>query len=453
MTYSKQDFLNDAQPLAENLLTYAMQAGAAYGVTDARINISASEKIDNEVEGGEVVHSVSGLSYGVGITLYAGDRVLSFFQNTLGEKALKEAMLQNMQVIALAPPNPDKRLLEKDMVFNGEAQDLDLIDNNPPSQDMLIEYARKIEAGALAQPGINKIESVSSAQETMHLLSLATNGLKIVESTTGYSAGAVVIAENESGMQNGGDYVSACHFSDLGDPEEIGCNAALEALEKLDAIIPVTTEMTIVLSQEAAESFFDAVYDAIDGSALIDGLTFMKDKLGKQVMSKSITLVDDPTILRGHGSGQIDSAGQEMKKITFIEKGVLKSFNVNLKEARELGMPPIGRNNGPTNSTILPGTQSPDELMADIKEGIYIKDFMGGTMDVNNGDFSCPASGLLIENGKITTKAVDGFIVSGDLKKMFMRVSVANDTPSLPDPRHSFAVPTTRIDKVMIAGK
>jgi predicted Zn-dependent protease len=53
----------------------------------------------------------------------------------------------------------------------------------------------------------------------------------------------------------------------------------------------------------------------------------------------------------------------------------------------------------------------------------------------------------------VTKKAVSGFVVAGNLKEMFMKVSIANDTPKLPDPRHRFAVPTTRVDGVTIAGK
>jgi len=176
--------------------------------------------------------------------------------------------------------------------------------------------------------------------------------------------------------------------------------------------------------------------------------------MGQKVMSEDVTLVDDPRIPRGVGSSITDSAGQESKKITFVKNGVLKQFNYDLISARRMGVEPIGRNNGPTNSSILPGKKSPEDLLNGIKEGIYIDSFTGGFADTNTDIFSRQARGKMIKNGKILEdKPVSGFVVAGDLSKMFQDLVLANDTPSLPSTRHGLAAPTTLINKVKIAGK
>lgn len=149
----------------------------------------------------------------------------------------------------------------------------------------------------------------------------------------------------------------------------------------------------------------------------------------------------------------MDSSGQKSEPVTFIQNGVLKQFNVDLLAARQLGVDPIGRNDGTTNVSVLPGTASVEELIGDIKDGIYIRSFKGGTADTNNGTFSRPATGTLIKDGKVTGQAVDGFIVSGNLKEMFMKVAIANDTPAHPNTRYTIAAPTTRINGMTIAGK
>ncbi|MCE9508589.1 MAG: TldD/PmbA family protein [Alphaproteobacteria bacterium] len=453
MSNAEKDFLKEARPLAQNLIAYARTAGAAYGITDARVSISVSERQENAVEKGEVSKSVSGLSSQVSVVLYAGDRVLSFAKNTLDETALCDAMMKNMQVIHLVPPNKDKRLLEAGKVYKGPQADFDLYDKNPPTQAQMIDYAKRVEAAALAQPGIKGTRAVSIVKGEGHSLTLATNGLDLCESSTRYTASANVIAEDKNGMQIDGDASVARHFSDMAAPEEVGKTAAKEALAKLSPALPATGAMPIVLSPDAAESFFSSVYSAIRGTAVHRGTTFFKGKIGQQVMSQGITLVDDPSILRGAGSRQVDSAGMETKKIAFIEDGVLKSYNLTMLEARQLGLEPIGRESGTTNSMILPGTKTPEELMSDIKDGIYIKGFNGGTVDVNNGIHSREAYGMLIKNGKITDIPVAGFVVSGNLKDMFMNVAVANDTPKLPNTRHTFAAPTTRINGTTISGK
>ncbi len=446
-------FLEDARPLGELLLDYAVTAGAAYGITDARIVISAADRTENSIEKGQVTKTVAGKTYNVGVTLFAGDRTLSFSKNTLDETALQAAMLDNMKAIHLVPENKGKRLLEPAKVFKGVEKDLDLFDKTPPSTKEMIDYAKEVEVAAMAQPGVKATRSVSVTKSEDHLLILATNGLDIEESRTMYSAGASVIAAGNNEMQISGEYSMARHFNDMAKASVLGAQAGQNAISKLGAVLPATGEMPIVLDNSAAESFFSSVYSAIGGTALYRGTTFLKGKLNQQVMSAEITIVDDPLVARGIGSRHVDTAGLEEKPITFVENGVLKSYDVSLTEARLLGIEPIGRENGPSNTRVLPGTQTPAELMADIKEGIYIKGFNGGTVDVNSGTHSREAYGLLIKDGKVTDIAVSGFVVSGNLKDMFMKASVANDTPDLPSTSHRMAAPTTRINGLTIAGK
>ncbi len=452
MSRSKQDFLDEAHPLAESLLDYA-KSGTTYGVTDAKVVISSNDKQEISVEKGEVAKSVSGVTYSVSITLYAGDRTISFSRNTMDEAELKEAMLKNMKALSVVPANPNKRLLESGKVFKGSDIDLNLVDPHPPSSEDLLDYAKQVEAAALAEPGVKGTRSVGVSKLDSHFLVLATNGLDHHESKTRYSASAQVVAEDASGMQIDGDSSVARHFNDMSKPEALGKSSAKSALAKLSATLPTTGEMPIVLDHDAAEDFFSAVYAAVDGTALHRGATYMKDKLGQQVMSSEVTLVDDPSIPKGLGSGLADTAGIESKPVTFIENGMLKAFNASLMESRQLGIAPTGRENGPTNGIIKPGAVTPDELISDIKEGIYIRGFNGGTVDVNNGLYSRQAYGNLIENGKITDTAVAGFVVSGNLKDMFMNVVLADDTPDMPSTRHQLAAPTTRINGVTIAGK
>ncbi len=454
---AEKEFLNEVRPLAEALRDYAMAEGKQYGITDFRIAIAADDKLTNSIEKGSVISVVSGKRRQVAITLYAGDKILNFSKNTLDEETLREAMLKNMQLIHLAPESIGRGLLEKEKVHKGAAQGFDLFDETPVDQKTMIDYAKEAEAAAMAEKGVKSVSSVNVSKTSNFSFVLATNGLDKTGSNTVYSAYAGVVAEDDKGMQVDGDGSVARHFSDMTAPKKLGTTAAKNAVSKLGAVLPDTAVMPVVLDPEAAQQFFGIVYSALDAGNVYKGNTFLKDKLGQQVMSPEITLVDDPAVARGLGSYEVDSVGQKAEKITFIEKGILKCFNASLREARLLGIEPTGRDNGGTtgytNSTILPGTQTPDELMADIKEGVYVKGFSGGSVNVNNGTHSRQAHGLLIKDGKVTDIAVDGFVVSGNLKDMFRNVAVANDTPSHPNTTSRFAVPTTRINGVTIAGK
>jgi PmbA protein len=454
MAMTEKEFLDQARPLAEALIEYGKTEGAKHGVSDVRISIAAGTKQSNSVEKGQVVSVISGTSFDVNVMMYS-DRgaSISFTKNVRDEAQLKAAMLQNMHALKVVPGGSKTGLLEPDKVFKGPKADLDLYDHTPPTQAELISYAKDVEAAARAEKGTKAVRSVSISANDGHYLIMATNGLDISNSTTMYSAGASVIAEDTNGMQIGGESSVARHFNDMAKPKALGMAAGKDAVSKLSPTLPSTGEMPVVLDRDAAEAFFSAVFASIDGTALYRGTTFMKGQLGKQVMNSDITIEDDPTIPRGLSSAQVDGAGLEMRKITFVKNGVLESFNLTLFESRQLGMDPIGREGGETNSRVLPGKVTPEELIKDIKEGVYINGFNGGTVDVNNGQHSRQAHGFLIKDGKVTDIAVAGFVVSGNLKDMFMKAQIANDTPAMPSTRHGLAAPTTRIDGLTIAGK
>jgi PmbA protein len=453
MVMSQKDFEQKARPLAQSLLDYGLKEGSKYGITDVAVSVVASDNLKNSVEKGDVTAVVLGEAFAVSVNLYAGDKLLSFGKNTLDKDVLKETMLDNMKVIHLVPSNPHNGLLESSKLYKGTPQDLDLLDPSPASQQDLIDYAKTIEAEALKQPNVKTTRSTSASRNVGHQLMLATNGLDRLTSKSMHLASSEVIAEDNSGMQVDYDYSYARHFSDMADPKEVGKNAGQNAAAKLSPTLPKTGKMPVILSQDAAEVFFGSVLSAIDGTAVYRETTFLKDQIGSQVMSKGVTIIDDPGVKRGMSSNSVDSAGQKSDKLTVIKDGVLKTYYVDVEESRQLGIDTMGRNDGAGNLTVLPGDVSPDELMADIKEGVYIKGFNGGKADVNTGIYSRPAYGLLIKDGKLTDTPLDGFVVSGNLKDMFMNIVLADDTPAMPNPKYDIAAPKTRINGLTIAGQ
>jgi PmbA protein len=453
MYASKNDFENTVRPLAKDLMDYALKNGKDQGVTDVRVVVSSSSKQENSIEKGEVNSVVSGSKNAVSVTLFSGNRVLSFTKNSLDSDKLKLAIDKNIKAISVVPENPHKGLLDASKVYKGPLPDLDLYDKAPPSQQELIDYAKKAEAKAMSNPKIMATRSADVSASKGYTLLLGTNGLDIVTSGSSYQGVVQAVAKDDSGMQIDYSYSIARHFNDMADPESIGEEAALNAIGKLGAHQPHTGKMPVVLSKEAAAQFFNIVFSAIDGTSVHRKTTFLDGKLGQQVMSSGVTIVDNPSVPRALGSSSVDSSGQLSKKLTFIDDGVLKSYNFGLEESRQLGLEPIGRNDGPTNIYVLPGDVSPEDLMKDIKEGVYIEGFEGGTVNTTNGTHSRPASGKLIKDGKLTDTALDGFIVSGNLKDMFMNVMVANDTPALPHTRYTSSVPTTRVNGLTIAGQ
>ena len=109
--------------------------------------------------------------------------------------------------------------------------------------------------------------------------------------------------------------------------------------------------------------------------------------------------------------------------------------------------PPAPPSPGPTNFYLMPGERTPDELIADIKEGLYVTELMGMGVNGITGDYSRGAAGFWIENGKIAYP-VSEMTVAGNLKDMFLEMEPANDLEF----RYGMDAPTVRIDGMTIAG-
>lgn len=455
MSTIKNDFTAKARPLAKSLIDFALKEGKPYGLTDVRIDVSANDNLEIEVEGGAVTKVVSGAGSAVYISLHADDRLLGFRVNSLDYGVLSKAIAKAVQVLPIVPANPHSKMLDGRLLFKGPAVDLGLFDPAQATREEMIARALEMGKTAFVPPQAKSLHARSVVTRfNQHVLALATNGLNRTGSTTIYGAGVLATLEDHQGKKEAAsEFGRARRFSDLDSLREAGKAASIETASRLGAILPVTGKMPVVLNNDAATAFFRSVYSAISGGRVYRNMTFLKGKVGQQVMSDDVTIIDDPRLYKGLNSGQADGIGVEQKEITFVEKGVLKSYLVDKEEASQLGIPMIGRNDGITNTRVLPGSQTVNELIADIKEGVYIKGFKGGTVSVNDGTYSREAFGLLIKDGKITSQAVAGFAVAGNMKEMFMNVALADDTPALPNPRHAFAAPTTRINGVTIAAK
>ncbi len=445
-----------AQPLAQDLLDYAMQKGADLGVDQAKISILASEKGECSVENGEMTEWVSGQSFDVGISLYRGDKKLSFSvaSQDLGE-ACKEIDCK-LHYLDLIPDNQYQKLLPAEEVYSGPIKLFDAYQRTPTKISEMVEFAKTMEREANKDPNVLRTESAGVSRRINHVLILSTNGQNRIGRSTGYNAGISVVSikagvnGEDDQKSNGGAYSSAAYFSDLDSPESMGRKAAEEASKKLSLAKPASGKVPIVLSHDAAEQFYRIVMNAIDGTTILQKASFLQDKIGKPVLSSDVTIEDLPHVKKSLHSVFVDSTGQKCEPVTFIKEGILQSYNVSLEEARRLGVKPIGRNDGVTNLRVCPGSVSPEELISDIEEGIYIDSFNNGISNTNNGIFSRPAQGMRIHQGKITSQSVGDFIVSGQLQDMFMNLVLANDTPSLPSTTHVIVAPTTRINGVQI---
>tara|TARA_B100000579_G_scaffold375181_1_gene339887 strand:- start:443 stop:1036 length:594 start_codon:yes stop_codon:yes gene_type:complete len=195
----------------------------------------------------------------------------------------------------------------------------------------------------------------------------------------------------------------------------------------------------------------------MNGYSIYRGASFLCGKMGDKVAASSITLVDDPHISGAVGSRGFDGEGANTCKNVLIEDGVLGRYILDTYSAKKLGMvsgrqavrslggPPRA---GTSNLHLLPGNTPPEEIIAQVSQGVYISEFIGMGVNMVTGDFSKGATGFLIENGKLGPP-IREFTVAGNLHQLMQDISVVGSDL---DPYRGVSSPTLLVKSLSIGG-
>jgi PmbA protein len=223
-----------------------------------------------------------------------------------------------------------------------------------------------------------------------------------------------------------------------------------------------TQQVPIVFAPEVARSLIGSLFEAASGETIWRSASFLAGKLEETIAAPGVTIIDDNTMLLpsgvgGFGTSPFDGEGLPSRRTVVVQDGVLRSYLLNTYAARKLGMksthnasrglagtPGIGCG----NLYLEPGTRTPEQILGEVKIGLYVTSLMGFGTNIVTGDYSRGATGLWIENGQLT-HAVEEITIAGNLKEMFRNITaIGNDLEF----RSTVAAPTLRIDGMTIAG-
>ena len=362
------------------------------------------------------------------------------------------------RAVAMARVVPDDALADlcEDAAPPEDASALDLLDPTEPDVAALIARAEAAEAAALAVHGVTNSEGGSAGFGRTDVFLATSAGFAGSYSRSSHSHSASVIAGAGTGMQRDYDYHGATHLSDLDDPAAIGHSAGERAVSRLNPTRPKTGKMPVVYDPRVANSLVGHLSSAINGASVARGTSFLKDRMGHKLFRDGVFINDDPRRVRGGRSGTFDAEGVPTKPRAFIENGVLTSWVLDGRSARQLGLRTTGHasrgTGGPpgpsaTNLYMAAGEPTPAELMADIDEGIYVTELIGMGINGMTGDYSRGAAGFMIRNGALAEPVAE-ITVASNLIEMFSTLRPANDLNF----RRGTDAPTIRIDGMIVAG-
>lgn len=440
-----------AAQLLDDLIGIARAAGA--DAADALLVDSASLSVSQRLGKPEDVQRAESGDLGLRVLVGKRQAVVS---TTDRKPALLREMAERAVAMARLVPEDEYCGLADPQDIARDWADLDLNDPDEPSAADLMAKAAVMEDAALAVPGVTNSEGAGGGWGRSTVTLVSSNGFAGGYSASGWSISVSVVAGTGAAMETDYDYDSTVYGSDLEDPAVIGRRAGERAVARLNPAKVATTNAPVVFDPRVAGSLLGHLSGAINGAAIARGTSFLKDRLGQAVFAPGIQVVDDPFIRRGHRSKPFDAEGLLCQRRSLIDDGVLTTWVMDLRSARQLGLRSTGHasrgTGGPpgpavTNLYLAPGTVSPAELMADIGQGLYVTSLMGQGVNGVTGDYSRGASGFWIENGRIAHPVAE-ITIAGNLKDMFRTLRPASDLAL----RRGIDSPTVRIDGLTIAG-
>lgn len=395
-------------------------------------------------------------SQDVGLRVFLGQRQAMVSSNDMMPAALESLMERALSMARAAPEDPYCGLADPALLAKSYP-DLALYDPYEPTGEELYQRAGETEDAARAVKGVTNSDGAGANWRRSKATLVTSDGFVGSYASSGFGSSVSVVAGAGTAMETDHASSYARHRSDLRAPAEVGTEAGERATRRVNPRKVSSASMPVVFEPRVSNSMLGNLAGAITGPAIARGVSFLRKELGQQVFATGIRVIDDPLMPRELGSRPFDGEGVAVRRMALIEDGVLTTWLLSSADARQLNLRStghaargIGSPPSPSTSNLYlePGSATPEELMSDIREGVYLTDLIGMGVNGVTGDYSMGAAGFKIESGKLTYP-ISEFTVASNLREMFRNLMPANDLRF----RYGTNAPTIRIDGMTVAGK
>ncbi len=471
-----QRVLLDPFGLNEATLARALTTIGEHRIDDADLYFQSTRHEGWSLEEGIVKSGSFSIDQGVGVRAVAGEKTAFAYSDELSEAALLDAA-RTVRTIAAAGQNKRIKVAGKPRVAGSRVlyAPTDPIATLDSAQKVaLLERVEKM--ARAKDPRVVQVMAGLAAEYDVVLVARA-DGTRAADVRPLVRVSVTVIAEQngrrEVGSGGGGGRYGLSYFQDdlLQGYVDQAVKAALTNLEARPA---PAGEMSVVLGPGwPGVLLHEAVGHGLEGDFNRKGSSTFAGRIGQRVAAKGVTVLDDGTIADRRGSLNVDDEGHATQRNVLIEDGILKGYIQDSMNARLMGVKPTGNGRREsyahvpmprmTNTYMLAGTRTKEEIIASIKKGLYATNFGGGQVDITSGKFVFSASeAFWVENGKIAYP-VKGATLIGNGPEAMTRVSMigndlqldtgvgvcGKDGQSVPV---GVGQPTLRIDRLTVGG-
>jgi TldD protein len=439
-----KQLLLDPFGLDETHLAHALREMAIHRVDDADLYFQYTRSEGWSLEEGIVKTGSFSIDQGVGVRAVSGEKTAFAYSDDISLASLLDAA-HTVRTISQHGENKRAKVkAQKVAPSRSLYHGLDPIASLDSTTK--VQLLEKIEKIARAKdPRVKQVMAGLAAEYDVVLVArldgtLAADVRPLVRLSISVIAEQTVagVVRRETGSSGGGGRLGLSYFDD-GLLEQYAQEAVNAALTNLDSRPAPAGAMTVVLGPGwPGVLLHEAVGHGLEGDFNRKGSSAFSGKIGQRVAAKGVTVLDDGTIADRRGSLNVDDEGNPSQRNVLIEDGILKGYIQDSMNARLMGVKPTGNGRREsyaavpmprmTNTYMLSGDKSREEIVASIKKGLYATNFGGGQVDITSGKFVFSASeAFWVENGKIQYPVKGATIVGSGPESLKKITMIGND--------------------------
>lgn len=408
------------------LARHTMEQARELGAEEAVVTVGRNTEVSLTQRAGRLEQAHQATSQSMSISLLVNDRFSAHSTSDIRSEALSAFLRNAVDATRALEPEPERRQVELSRCGMGATpEELDTYDASwaTVSVEQRRNLVKAMEEAVNALPTREQIISSTAYEgdsegESVRVMS---NGFEGAWRSTGFGIGVDMTLSDAGGRRpEAMSWYSAPHQAMLPGIDGIVAEAWKKAARRLGSGPTKSGKYPMLLENTAAGRILGLLAGPLSGSELHQGRSFYAGKLGAQIASPLLDILDDPLIPRAPGSRPYDGDGIKAQRMPVIEAGVLKNYYINTYYGRKLGMETT--TGGRSNWVLRPGTRALSEIARDLPRCIVVTGFLGGNSNGVTGDFSFGIQGLLMENGEVAGHLSE-MNVSGNIGELFQQLA------------------------------